>query len=478
MIAFWNSLHGRVFLLSLGATLVVVIMISWILDTAYQHSVQQMQREFFIDYAHEALQDLAYHPDFSQLSELTTGLSNPEVFDAAYAALSSHGLWDEELIVSDDFWDIQVWLGSSQQLATLPTAQQQQDLHKQLQTAFPHLLVEIKDAQGLQLPLLQNWQQLEPELRLQTPFIIVFQLTDGRTLNLLPLMNEIGGSLFGDQDVLLLIASLLVCMSLINLWMSSRVTQPLRQLQQAAQRFGQKLDTPALPETGITEVAQASRAFNRMQQQISELVQGRTQMLAAISHDLRTPITRLRLRAAMLADDKVQQNINADLDEITQMIDSSLEFLRNDAWLETPQTTDFSSLVTAYCQERQQLGDALHWHVSPHCHYDLRPVAIKRALSNLVDNALHYAQHVTVSLQCEQDNIILKVSDDGEGIPEALLSEVTKPFVRVDASRNQHTGGTGLGLASVLSIAQLHGGKLQLQNTHPGLAASIILPRY
>lgn len=279
-----------------------------------------------------------------------------------------------------------------------------------------------------------------------------------------------------DQELIIMTLLLLLFMLAINLWIISLVSQPIVQLSRAVKQFGKDLRPLPLPEKGIDELVVASRAFNQMQQQITQLIKGRTQMLAAISHDIRTPVTRLKLRAALLEDEQLQGKIEADLDEITSMLDATLSFLRNDALVEDPVRMHFSQWLTDYCEQRIQLGDAIEIKQVTNCYWHIRPLAMQRVLDNIINNALKYGEHASIELVKKEESIQLSVQDKGKGIPEHLIKQVTKPFVRVDKARNKNMGGSGLGLAIVESIVQLHHGELTLYNTAQGLRVEVTLP--
>jgi signal transduction histidine kinase len=269
---------------------------------------------------------------------------------------------------------------------------------------------------------------------------------------------------------------------LLILWAVARLTRPVRLLAEAADRLGRDVNAPPLPEGGPSEVATAARAFNTMAGRIRRFVADRTQMLAAIGHDLRTPITRLRLRAEFMDDDEQRRKMLADLDEMEQMIAATLAFARDDAAAEPAAPIDLAALCRTVADEaadaRPELAEAIAFDGPERLTVRARPIALKRALANLVSNALAYGGAARLRLVPPEGGVVrLMVEDDGPGIPEAELEAVFTPFRRLEASRNRETGGTGLGLTIARNILRAHGGDVVLANrAGGGLRAMASLP--
>ncbi|MFE0753515.1 ATP-binding protein [Inquilinus sp. NPDC058860] len=252
--------------------------------------------------------------------------------------------------------------------------------------------------------------------------------------------------------------------------------RPIRRLAIAADRFGKGRDMPGFRPHGAEEIRQASEAFIDMRDRIRRQIQQRTEMLAGVSHDLRTPLTRMKLQLAMLGDGPDIDELRADVDEMRQMIDAYLAFARGEGTEEaTP--TDLAAfleeVVVAARREGADIAfDTPESHVLP-----LRREAMRRCLANLLSNARRHARHVWLSVVPDDGTVALVVDDDGPGIPPDQREEAMKPFVRLDESRNQETGGTGLGLAIARDVARRHGGDLVL-STSPmgGLRCTVRLP--
>jgi len=270
----------------------------------------------------------------------------------------------------------------------------------------------------------------------------------------------------------------------LTVWAVRRLTRPVADLAAAADRLGRDVNAPPLPEDGPTEVATASRAFNTMAERIRRFVGDRTQMLAAIGHDLKTPITRLKLRAELLDDDEVRQKIIADLEEMETMIAATLTFARDDAAAEPSVQVDLAELCRTVLDEaadsRPDLPeDAVGYAGPEHLIVSARSVALKRALANLIGNAVAYGSAARLTLHKPERGLIrILIEDDGPGVPEDELEGVFQPFRRLEWSRNRETGGTGLGLPIARNILRAHGGDVVLKNRPGGngLVALVSLP--
>lgn len=261
------------------------------------------------------------------------------------------------------------------------------------------------------------------------------------------------------------------------------IARPLQGLAGAATAFAHDIDAAPLECSGPIEVQRAAEAFNFMQQRLRQLVVERGRALAAVSHDLRTPLTRMRLRAEMVDDPVLQHKLNADIDIMQSMINGVLAYLRGLEDTEPAQPINIEALLHSIADDERMLGRPVDFaergpgQRAP-APYPGKLSVLRRAIGNLIDNAVSHGQAVTVHLHDAQDELRIVVEDDGPGIPEADLVRVTEPFVRLDKSRGLDTGGVGLGLAIVRDAAAYHGGRLILENRREGgLRASIVLPR-
>jgi signal transduction histidine kinase len=277
---------------------------------------------------------------------------------------------------------------------------------------------------------------------------------------------------------LLLLALAALAIFGASVWAVRRLTDPLVTLAQAAERLGSDVNAPPLEERGARELRQAARAFNVMQARLQRFVEDRLRMTAAISHDLRTPITRLRLRAELVEDEEQRRKILADLQHMEVMVDSTLTFAREESSREPATSVDLVSLVEDICADRPGVvfdsDPALGRRVSCVC----RPVAMRRCITNVLDNAVKYGGGARVNLDATATSVVIRIEDDGPGIPAADLERVFRPYQRLEGSRNDETGGTGLGLAIARTIARAHGGDVRLVNrASGGLTVMVEVPR-
>ena len=279
-------------------------------------------------------------------------------------------------------------------------------------------------------------------------------------------------ALLTQLGIVLLVALLLSLLAVT--W----VTRPLAMLAQAARSLGRDIWRPPLPESGPTEVRRAAAAFNLMQKRLLDFMNSRLRSFTAISHDLKTPVTRLRLRAEMLDDPALREDFTRDLDEMDAMLSATLAYMRGEAEREQVQSVDINALLESMALDAQALGQDVTLSGQAKAPYPARPRALRRALDNLVQNALRYGGSAGIRVSEEPKALAIRIRDHGPGIPEAELEQVFEPFYRTEQSRNRATGGTGLGLSIARDVALGHGGTLRLAN-HPegGLEATLTLPR-
>ena len=306
-------------------------------------------------------------------------------------------------------------------------------------------------------------------------FFISVQLPDSSWLNFAaPYVEAV--SIWSPQS-LLLIALMVLVMIALSIWVVRLLTLPLRTLAQAAQRLGMDVTAPPLPERGPQEVRQAVRAFNDMQFRLRRFVDDRTRMIAAISHDLRTPITRLRLRAEFIDDPDQQERMLADLGEMETMIRSTLDFAKEEANPEPRQPVDLVSLVQSVCQDWPETTLEIADEPRRLVHI-CQPVALRRGLTNLLSNAVKYGERAHVTLSSTAGEIVITIADSGPGIPDDEFENVFRPFYRIEHSRSRDTGGTGLGLSVARAVFRAHGGDVTLANRpEGGLRATVTLPQ-
>jgi signal transduction histidine kinase len=305
---------------------------------------------------------------------------------------------------------------------------------------------------------------------------ISVQQRDGTWINFTVSSDRTSLRWAGRMGFWILITGLFILV--FSIWAARRVTKPLKQFAEAADRLGVDVHAPPMEEKGSGELRQATRAFNRMQQRIRRFVDDRTLMLAAISHDLRTALTRLRLRAEFIEDEEQQRKAIGDLDEMQTMLDETLSFAREDAGLEVRSKVDVTSMLESICDDLTDAGARAAFENGGRVTYRCQPVAMRRALTNLVHNAVKYGGEAAVTLAGSAGEITVTVADRGPGIAEELRERVFTPFFRIEGSRNRATGGTGLGLAVARSIIRRHGGDITLHDREGGgLLVKVSLPK-
>jgi signal transduction histidine kinase len=274
------------------------------------------------------------------------------------------------------------------------------------------------------------------------------------------------------------VSLLLVAVIVVSLIAVRWATRPLNALADAADELGANINRPPMPEEGPVEVVRAAHAFNTMQSRLAGYLRERTRVFAAMSHDLKTPVTRLRLRAELLDDPRLREKFTGDLAEMESMVQATLDFLRGLESGEPVQAVDLMALLESLQSDLAETGGHVTLEGGAISPYRGRPQALKRCLANLLDNAVRYGTAARVAVNDNADRLEIRIRDEGPGIPEPELEKVAEPFYRVEGSRSRETGGTGLGLTIAKSIAEAHGGRLALRN-HPegGLEAALTLPR-
>jgi len=310
--------------------------------------------------------------------------------------------------------------------------------------------------------------------------VIGMQLPDGDWLNLTMAVER--PRPWHSPAFLWAFVLMTVAAALLTLWAVRRLTRPVGVLAAAAEALGRDVNAPPLPEDGPLEVATAAAAFNTMAARIRRFVQDRTELLTAIGHDLRTPITRLKLRAEFMEDEEQRRKMLLDLDELEAMVSATLAFGRDATSAEPVAPLDLAELLRTVLDEA---GDAcpdaaerIGYDGPAHMTLRARSLALKRALANLVTNAVNYGGGALVRLAPPADGVVrIDVDDDGPGIPPGELDRVFEPFYRGEPSRNRETGGVGLGLPIARNILRAHGGDVTLANRPSGgVRATVTLP--
>jgi two-component system, OmpR family, osmolarity sensor histidine kinase EnvZ len=284
--------------------------------------------------------------------------------------------------------------------------------------------------------------------------------------------------LFSDTTyifVIWMVGASIVLFGVAYVFMRNQV-RPIRRLAEVAEAFGKGQDARDFKPEGATEVRQASTAFLRMRARIQRQIEQRTTMLAGVSHDLRTPLTRMKLELALMPPGAARDSLATDVAEMEHMIDGYLAFARGEG-LEQAVPTDLGQLVTQAVEQAQRGDRPVHLTLGAVPTVTLRPAALKRALANLIENGLRHGKGVWVTLALQDGRVEIVVDDDGPGVPEAQREAVFRPFFRLEAARDPNRGGAGLGLTIARDIARGHGGDLTLEAApQGGLRARLKLP--
>lgn len=331
------------------------------------------------------------------------------------------------------------------------------------------------DASGQQGDVEEQLSEAASDLGRSGRFTVSVQFKDGQWLNFatpvtpdLPVLTPTNIPLYIGAAAAII---------LLSLWTIRQLTAPYAAFERAVEAIGDDLNRPPLPETGSREVKAAVRAINRMQGKLRDYVSEREHLAAALAHDLRTPVTRLRLRFELLKQKTETRALIADLAEIEAIIQSVVDFASHEPHKEAHERIDMVSLVEAVCDDfpdvemEQQAAPARIVCTG-------RPVALRRCLANLIDNAVKYGKRAKVSVKHGTGSVDVVIEDEGEGIPADEIEGVFQPFQRLDRSRNRETGGIGLGLAIARGIARAHQGDISMsQRPEGGMKVVLSLPK-
>jgi signal transduction histidine kinase len=307
-------------------------------------------------------------------------------------------------------------------------------------------------------------------------YLAEVSLPDGQWVTFRHRLHE--DTFAGTTRVLVGLALLLLTVVALSLVAVRWVTRPLSTLAHAADALGRDLRRAPLPETGPEESRRAAQAFNAMQAQIGRYIEDRTRVLTAVSHDLKTPLTRLRLRAELVDDEALRESILRDLDEMLAMTHAALDFLRGLDSREQAAAMDVDAMLETLKADAEDAGNEVALNGTAAGPYTGRPLALKRCIGNLLDNALKFGASARISVRDTAQALTIEIADDGPGIPNDELERVFEPYYRVEASRSRDTGGSGLGLSIARGIARAHGGDVTLRNgDRGGLIVTVTLPR-
>jgi len=305
--------------------------------------------------------------------------------------------------------------------------------------------------------------------------VMSVHLSDGRWINGItghyPLENM-------TPRVFLATGGMVLVTVFVVIFFARRITRPLTNLAEAADQLGRGGHGISLKEEGPTDLRSAIAAFNAMQERLTRMIETQRTMLRSVGHDLRTPLTSLRIRAEIMEPEAERAKVIATLDEMKTMMEEILTWAEDASGIEELHRVDLNALLTSLSDDYQDVGENVTYEEGVPIIVLCRRVSLRRALRNLIDNGLKYGREVNISLVSDVESVRVCIDDEGPGISEEDLRDVLKPFVRLETSRNKDTGGSGLGLSIAQSIIQAHGSELDLHNRREGgLRASFTLPR-
>lgn len=452
MLSFFRSMAGRVFFILVAGVLLATALTTWLAANDRQRTITQFRETRVLDQIDLFIATLDAIPQAGRSAFLNTARRfgvRAEMLDAMPAAQSG-------LDYSSEFMDnLRERLGpaftmmplASERSLCLEGGRPDREELPGMRGFCESVAVQLRDGSAVQVTVLPP-RGFNPPRRGESPiYLVLFLLSIGALA-----------------------------------WVVTRMaTRPLKHLAQAAENLGKDLDRAPLQVEGSTEIRQAAIAFNAMQARIRDHVSQRTQMLAAITHDLQTPLTRLRLRIEKVRDEELRDKLIADLAHTQVIVREGLELARSMNSGEPFQLLDLDSLLDSVCTDAVDAGQSVTLEGRAQISIMAQPVALRRCLTNLLDNAIKYGYHAQVSVRHQLLNqapwIAIVIRDGGPGIPADQMEKVFEPFYRLESSRSRETGGTGLGLTIARNLARQHGGEITLANQpEGGLEVTLLLP--
>jgi signal transduction histidine kinase len=442
---FVGSMTGRVFLALMVGIVASAALTQWLAVNERQRTLERYRNFHALERAEQIIE--------------TADVVRPES-RAQYLAVSSKSSVKLELSTDGDL---------TQHPATEFTAA----LAQRLPRDFQVLPMTERPAQCDQLP--RTWTLFGPATWRGACEAVRIVMTDGQVLKLSVLPPRAAPPT-GHNEYAVFVPFLL-CIAVLAYFVTRMAVRPMKQLAQAAKDLGNDINRAPLEVTGASEIRQASAAFNAMQARIRQYIGQRTEMLAAITHDLQTPLTRMRLRLEKVGDQDLQQKLIGDLSAMQQMIREGLDLARSMDNSGTMQKLDLDSLLDSVCADAIDAGQPVALQGKAGMALLGRPLDVQRCLVNLIDNAVKYGQKAHVTVERLAGAARIRIRDEGPGIPHDQLTRVFEPFYRLESSRSRSSGGTGLGLAIARNIAEQHGATLSLANGDAGgLEAVLTLP--
>lgn len=354
-----------------------------------------------------------------------------------------------------------------------------QDGSASTQIPDPKRVAALNAGEGWRVPMQSLWALPQPIKYVyfdgSRGYGLVIKVDDRTWLNAAFYMRQTGG--WWTSTSLASLSLTAIILALIGVFFASRISRPLRNLATSAEALGRGENLPPLSEEGPEEVRRTAEAFNKMQDRLHRFVEDRTKMLAAIGHDLRTPLTTLRLRTEFVQDHEIQRKMLSTIDELQGMTEAAISFARGESTEEETRDIDLEALVGSICDDQSDLGKPVNFVEGAKLTYRCRPDGLRRAVRNLVENAVRYGGEARVFIRPTAATVDIVIEDRGPGIPEPMKEKVFAPFFRLEASRNRDTGGIGLGLSIARAAARQHGGDISFVKGDGGMQAVLSLPR-
>ena len=447
MKAFLGSMTGRVFMFLLIGIVASAALTQWLAVGERQRAIEQYR-----DYhAVERAEQLVMSTDMVPLASR-----------AAYLKVANKGSVRLELRP-----DAEHAAGAPTEFSSALQAKLGEAFKVTALAQLPLACVKPKKAPGLFSPKPWGGTCESLDVRMQ----------DGHMLRLLVLPPR--QPAFAEHNDWMTLLPFLISIAILAYLVTRMTMRPLKQLAQAAKDLGNDINHPPLALTGASEIRQASAAFNAMQARIRQHIFQRTQMLAAITHDLQTPLTRLRLRLEKVADSDLHERLVGDLSAMQSMVKEGLDLARSMDSTEAMQALDLDSLLDSVCSDAADAGQNVTLAGQASMALMGRPIAMRRCLVNLIDNAVKYGQYAQVTVERIAGAARIRIRDGGPGIAPDQLAKVFEPFYRIETSRSRESGGTGLGLTIARNIAEQHGATVSLLNhVDGGLEVTLIVPEY
>ncbi|MES2126601.1 MAG: ATP-binding protein [Pseudomonadota bacterium] len=448
--AFFGSMTGRVFLTLMLGTVVSAVITQWLAEGERQRAIEAYRDQQAIERAEQLIATAEIVPAQARMAYLSVANRpgiNLEPLNDTLPVAATHSEFTAALAAR---------MGGKYTFETVALRPSACDIPRTQSTMFG--------------PTQSQWRGACESINVT--------MGDGAKvrLNVLP---PRGSPLARRADFSTIIALFLVSIAALAYLVARMTTRPMKQLAQAAKDLGNDINHPPLKLAGASEIRQASAAFNAMQARIRQYISQRTQMLAAITHDLQTPLTRMRLRLEKVSDKELQERLIGDLTAMQEMVREGLDLARSTDNTENMQALDLDSLLDSVCADATDGGQRVELKGASNMALLGRPLALRRCLVNLIDNAVKYGQQATVSVERRVGAACVRVRDRGPGIAAAELARVFEPFYRVESSRSRESGGTGLGLTIARNIAEQHGGSISLANhASGGLEVTLVLPEY